>query len=152
MALLVCSIPLSAFGASLAKTDVDDISFQAKGYSTYGHELHEANGEIVFCVQYGVTSPSGSYSSSTLKKLVNSDISSYYSEYMTIARYIYFGYTSKYGTDFPDSDAFPDEDDLEEALTAACSCQQWIWEYVYENITTEYGYPTRSGFVEFIPK
>ena len=102
-----------------------------------GHEMHYANYDgvtyLLFCAQYGKTSPNGgTYVYDTQFKVqLNSGA------YHKIAEYIYFGYTMKYGTGLPTTT---------EAKIAACSTQQFVWEYIRDNITAQYGAPSRNSW------
>lgn len=86
-----------------------------------GHELHYAtydgNAYMVFCSQYGQTSPNGGiYEYDTqFKAELNSGA------YQRIAEYIYFGYTMKHGAGLPNS---------AQARKDACATQQYVWEYI----------------------
>ena len=88
---------------------------------------------MLFCAQYGETSPNGGtyVYDSQFKVQLNSGT------YQKIAEYIYFGYTMKYGAGLPSTT---------EAKRAACSTQQFVWEYIRDNITSQYGAPSRNSW------
>lgn len=92
-------------------------------YSTYDGKTY-----IVFCVQYGKTSPNGStyeYGKEFKKYLNRSgDL------YERIADYIAFGYTLQYGDGLPSTTA---------EWKAACCTQQFVWETLGVN-------PSRSSW------
>ena len=102
-----------------------------------GHELHYAtydgNAYMVFCSQYGQTSPNGGiYEYDTqFKAELNSGA------YQRIAEYIYFGYTMKHGAGLPNS---------AQARKDACATQQYVWEYIRNNINFQYGAPSRDSW------
>ena len=102
-----------------------------------GHELHYAtydgNAYMVFCSQYGQTSPNGwIYEYDTqFKAELNSGA------YQRIAEYIYFGYTMKHGAGLPNS---------AQARKDACATQQYVWEYIRNNINFQYGAPSRDSW------
>ena len=58
-------------------------------------------------------------------------------EYEKMAEMIYFGYTMNYGMGIPSS---------AEARKAAACTQQYVWEYVHNNIDSSYGVPSRSSW------
>lgn len=136
MALLIflSAFPLTAF----AGTYITDMNSNATfgvisgSYSTYGHEMHyckyDGKTYIVFCVQYGKTSPDGS------TYTYGSDFRTYLNRegatYEKIAKYIAFGYTLQYGDGLPTTTA---------AWKAACATQQFVWETLGVN-------PTRSSW------
>ena len=98
----------------------------------YGHEMHYSTYDgktyIVFCVQYGKTSPNGStyeYGKEFKKYLNRSgDL------YERIADYIAFGYTLQYGDGLPSTTS---------EWKAACCTQQFVWETLGVN-------PSRSSW------
>ena len=130
--------------ASFAKY-ITDMNSNAKfgvisnSKETYGHEMHYATYDstkyILFCTQYGETSPTGK----TYK--YNEDFQVELKEdrksYEKIAEYIYFGYTMTYGTGLPKTKA---------AKRAACAAQQFTWEYIEDNINSSYGSPSRNSW------
>lgn len=141
LALILCSaIPINTFAAFIT-----DISGNARfgivqnSLNSYGHELHYAQYDgvtyLVFCCQYGSNSPSGQ------EYVYNSDFIAQYkeqrAEYEKIAEYIYFGYTMKHGMGLPTTT---------EALRDACATQQFVWEYINNNITSQYGAPSRNSW------
>lgn len=126
--LLSLLIVLSAFPSTVfAATYITDMNSNAKfgviegSLDDYGHEMHYSTYDgktyIVFCVQYGKTSPNGStyeYGKEFKKYLNRSgDL------YERIADYIAFGYTLKYGDGLPSTTA---------EWKAACCTQQFVWE------------------------
>ena len=136
MALMIC---LSAFPiTSFASTFITDMNSDAQfgvisgTLDKYGHEMHYAKYDgktyIVFCVQYGKTSPNGSTYEygKDFKKYVNREGSTY----EKIADYIAFGYTLQYGDGLPNT---------KEEWIAACCTQQYVWEELGVN-------PTRSSW------
>ncbi|MCM1285711.1 MAG: VaFE repeat-containing surface-anchored protein [Acetobacter sp.] len=137
--LMSLLIILSAFPiTSFASTYITDMNSDAQfgvisgSLDKYGHELHYAKYDgktyIVFCVQYGKTSPTGlSYKyGSDFKTYVNNKGNTY----DTIADYIAFGYTLQYGDGLPNT---------KEEWIAACCTQQYVWEKLGVN-------PTRSSW------
>lgn len=98
----------------------------------YGHEMHYSTYDgktyIVFCVQYGKTSPTGvTYEyGKDFKKYVNREGATY----EKIADYIAFGYTLQHGDGLPNT---------KEEWIAACCTQQYVWEELGVN-------PTRSSW------
>ncbi len=136
MALMIC---LSAFPiTSFASTFITDMNSDAQfgvisgTLDKYGHELHYAKYDgktyIVFCVQYGKTSPNGStYKYGTdFKKYVNREGATY----EKIADYIAFGYTLQHGDGLPST---------KQEWIDACCTQQFVWETLGVN-------PTRSSW------
>ncbi len=136
MALMIC---LSAFPiTSFASTFITDMNSDAQfgvisgTLDKYGHELHYAKYDgktyIVFCVQYGKTSPNGStYKYGTdFKKYVNREGATY----EKIADYIAFGYTLQHGGGLPST---------KQEWIDACCTQQFVWETLGVN-------PTRSSW------
>lgn len=136
MALIIClsAFPISAF----ASTYITDMNSNAQfgaisgTLSKYGHELHYAKYDgktyIVFCAQYGKTSPDGSTYSygSDFKTYVNNKGDTY----DTIADYIAFGYTLQHGDGLPST---------KQEWIDACCTQQYVWEKLGVN-------PTRSSW------
>ncbi len=132
--MVLSTFPLTSF----ASTYITDMNSNAQfgvvsgSYDKFGHEMHYAKYDgktyIVFCCQYGVTSPNGS----TYK--YGSDFRTYVNNkgntYDTIADYIAFGYTLQYGDGLPDTKA---------EWIAACCTQQYVWEKLGVN-------PTRSSW------
>ena len=138
--LLLTSLPIQTFA-----TFITDINSDAKfgvisgSLAEYGHELHysiyDNTTYLLFCTQYGQTSPDGSSYS------YNGDFVPQYkaqrSQYEKIAEYIYFGYTMKYGMGLPTS---------AEAKKAACATQQFVWEYIHNNIDGNAKVPSRDSW------
>ena len=137
--LLSLLIVLSAFPSTVfAATYITDMNSNAKfgviegSLDDYGHEMHYSTYDgktyIVFCVQYGKTSPNGStyeYGKEFKKYLNRSgDL------YERIADYIAFGYTLQYGDGLPSTTA---------EWKAACCTQQFVWETLGVN-------PSRSSW------
>ena len=110
--------------------------------ANYGHELHyigfsgATNTALLFCMQYKVSTKTGS---STIGSNVTFyDAATYDSaKYASLLNYIYFGYSQYYGCEFA---AFW------ECIWRACATQQFIWEWVYNNVNSNYGYPTRDSW------
>lgn len=136
MALMIC---LSAFPiTSFASTFITDMHSDAQfgvisgTLDKYGHEMHYAKYDgktyIVFCVQYGKTSPNGSTYEygKDFKKYVNREGSTY----EKIADYIAFGYTLQHGDGLPNT---------KQEWIDACCTQQFVWETLGVN-------PTRSSW------
>ncbi len=136
MALMIC---LSAFPiTSFASTFITDMNSDAQfgvisgTLDKYGHEMHYAKYDgktyIVFCVQYGKTSPNGSTYEygKDFKKYVNREGSTY----EKIADYIAFGYTLQHGDGLPNT---------KQEWIDACCTQQFVWETLGVN-------PTRSSW------
>lgn len=141
LALILCSaIPINTFAAFI--TDINGnarFGIIQNSLNNYGHELHYAQYDevtyLVFCCQYGATSQTGQ------EYVYNSDFIAQYkeqrAEYEKIAEYIYFGYTMKHGMGLPTTT---------EALRDACATQQFVWEYINNNITSQYGAPSRNSW------
>lgn len=141
LVLTLCSsLPISSFA-----TFITDINSNATfgvisgSLSAYGHELHYANYDggtyILFCTQYGKTSPTGkeyTYNGEFIAQYKNNR-----PEYEKIAEMIYFGYTMKYGMGLPTST---------EAKRAACATQQYVWEYIHNNIDGSSKVPGRDSW------
>ena len=137
--LLSLLIIISTFPATVyASTFITDMNSDAEfgvvsgSYDKYGHEMHYAKYDgktyIVFCVQYGKTSPTGTtyeYGKDFVKYVNRSG-----DTYRKIADYIAFGYTLKYGDGLPNTKA---------EWIAACCTQQFVWETLGVN-------PTRSSW------
>lgn len=138
--VLINSFNLNTFAAYITDMNSDaQFGVISGSLNDYKHELHYANYDgqtyIVFCCQRGVTSPNGGtyqYNSDFLVKF-NNDAQAY----RKIAQYIYFGYTMKYGYGLPTTT---------EAKRAACATQQFVWEYVYNNIDKTWGIASRNSW------
>ena len=126
--MLINAMPISAFATFITDINSDATFGVISGsLSEYGHELHYANYDgstyIAFCTQFGKTSPTGR------DYAFNNEFYAEYKEnrpeYERIAEMIYFGYTMNYGLGIPSST---------EAKKAACATQQYVWEYIYNNI------------------
>ena len=138
--ILLTALPLQTFAAFIS-----DINSNAKfgvisgSLANYGHELHYADYDgtryLVFCTQYGKTSPSGG------EYTYNGDFIVQYKEnlpqYEKVAEMIYFGYTMNYGYGIPTT---------ADAIRAACCTQQWVWEYIHNNIDGSTSVPSRSSW------
>ena len=130
--LLLTSLPINTFAAFI--TDMNSnaqFGVISGSLSKVGHELHYATYDgqtyIAFCCQKGIKSPNGS------EYTFNGDFYVQYKQnlpqYEKIAEMIYFGYTMKYGLGLPSSD---------EAYRAACCTQQYVWEYIHNNINSSF--------------
>lgn len=120
--ILLTSLPINTFA-----TFITDMNSNAQfgvisgSLANYGHELHYANYDgqtyLMFCTQYGTTSPDGS------NYVYNGDFIVQYKnnlpQYEKIAEMIYFGYTMNYGLGIPSST---------ESIRAMCCTQQYVWE------------------------
>lgn len=136
--IVLSSLPITTFAAYI--TDMNSnaqFGVVSGSLGTYGHELHYATYDgrtyLLFCSQYGETSPSGgtyTYNSQFIAQLNNSS-------YKKIAEYIYFGYTSKHGDGLPTT---------VEARRDACATQQFVWEYVRDHIDARFGAPGRDSW------
>ena len=137
--LLFLLIILSVFPTTVFAADyITDMNSNANfgvisgTLDKYGHELHYAKYDgktyIVFCVQYGKTSPDGSTYEygKDFKKYVNREGATY----EKIADYIAFGYTLQHGDGLPNS---------KQEWIDACCTQQYVWETLGVN-------PTRSSW------
>lgn len=137
--LMALIIVLSAFPiTSFASTFITDMNSDAQfgvisgSYDKYGHEMHYAKYDgrtyIVFCVQYGITSPDGSTYEygKEFKKYVNREGDTY----EKIADYIAFGYTLQHGDGLPNT---------KQEWIDACCTQQFVWETLGVN-------PSRSSW------
>lgn len=137
--LLSLLIIISTFPATVyASTFITDMNSDAEfgvvsgSYNKYGHEMHYSKYDgktyIVFCVEYGKTSPTGTtyeYGKDFVKYVNRSG-----DTYRKIADYIAFGYTLQYGDGLPSTKA---------EWIAACCTQQFVWETLGVN-------PTRSSW------
>ena len=137
--LLSLLIIISTFPATVyASTFITDMNSDAEfgvvsgSYDKYGHEMHYSKYDgktyIVFCVEYGKTSPTGTtyeYGKDFVKYVNRSG-----GTYRKIADYIAFGYTLQYGDGLPNTKA---------EWIAACCTQQFVWETLGVN-------PTRSSW------
>lgn len=137
--LLSLLIILSVFPTTVfASTFITDMNNNAKfgvvsgSLDKYRHEMHYSTYDgktyIVFCVQYGKTSPTGvtyEYGKDFVKYVNRSG-----DTYRKIADYIAFGYTLQYGDGLPNT---------KEEWIAACCTQQYVWEKLGVN-------PTRSSW------
>lgn len=138
--ILLTALPLQTFA-----TFITDINSNAKfgvisgSLANYGHELHYADYDgttyLVFCTQYGKTSPNGG------DYVYNGDFIVHYKnnlpQYEKVAEMIYFGYAMNYGYGIPTST---------EAIRAACCTQQWVWEYIHNNIDGNTSVPARESW------
>ena len=137
--LLSLLIIISTFPATVyASTFITDMNSDAEfgvvsgSYAKYGHEMYYSKYDgktyIVFCVEYGKTSPTGTtyeYGKDFVKYVNRSG-----DTYRKIADYIAFGYTLQYGDGLPSTKA---------EWIAACCTQQFVWETLGVN-------PTRSSW------
>lgn len=137
--LLSLLIIISTFPATVyASTFITDMNSDAEfgvvsgSYDKYGHEMHYSKYDgktyIVFCVEYGKTSPTGTtyeYGKDFVKYVNRSG-----DTFRKIADYIAFGYTLQYGDGLPSTKA---------EWIAACCTQQFVWETLGVN-------PTRSSW------
>ena len=137
--VLLTSLPISTFAFI---TDINsDAEFGAipGSLDEYSHELHYATYEgqtyLVFCAEKGRKSPNGSIYTYGDDFLVH--YKENMQEYQNIAETIYFGHTMYYGLGLPETD---------DAKRSACACQQFVWEYIYNNITQEYGVTDRNSW------
>ena len=100
-----------------------------------GDATYDGSTYIVFCTKWQITSPNGS------EYTYNGDFIPQYKEnrpeYARLAEMIYWGYTMKYGTGLPTTDA---------AYSAACATQQYVWEYIHNNIDSSFSYPSRDSW------
>lgn len=138
--ILLTALPLQTFAAFI--TDINSnarFGVISGSLANYGHELHYADYDgtryLVFCTQYGKTSPNGG------DYTYNGDFIVHYKnnlpQYEKIAEMIYFGYTMNYGYGIPTST---------EAIRAACCTQQWVWEYIHNNIDGSISVPSRNSW------
>ena len=138
--ILLTTLPLQTFAAFI--TDINSnarFGVISGSLANYGHELHYADYDgtryLVFCTQYGKTSPNGG------DYTYNGDFIVHYKnnlpQYEKIAEMIYFGYTMNYGYGIPTST---------EAIRAACCTQQWVWEYIHNNIDGSISVPSRNSW------
>ena len=132
--MVIGAFPITSFAGTYITDMNSDANFGvvSGSYSDYGHELHYAKYDgktyIVFCAQYGKTSPNGS--SYEFGKDFKTYVNNYGDTYKQIAKYISFGYTMKYGDGLPSTKA---------EKIAACCTQQYVWETLGVN-------PTRSSW------
>ncbi len=138
--LILTSLPLNTFATFI--TDMNSnahFGIVSGSLANCGHELHYANYDgttyLTFCCQKGKKSPNGS------EYTYNGDFYVQYKQnlpqYEKIAEMIYFGYTMKYGLGVPTS---------EEAYRAACCTQQYVWEYIHNNIDSNLGVYDRDSW------
>ena len=139
--LILCStLPISTFAAYITDINSDaQFGIISGSLSTYKHELHYANYDnatyILFCTQQGKKSPNGStykYNSDFVVEMNNNRAA-----YKKIAEMIYFGYTMNHGSGLPAST---------DAKRDACATQQYVWEYIHNNIDGSYGVPSRDSW------
>ncbi|MGN0523796.1 MAG: collagen binding domain-containing protein, partial [Eubacterium sp.] len=132
--MVIGAFPITSFAGTYITDMNSDANFGvvSGSYSDYGHELHYAKYDgktyIVFCAQYGKTSPNGS--SYEFGKDFKAYVNNYGDTYKQIAKYISFGYTMQYGDGLPSTKA---------EKIAACCTQQYVWETLGVN-------PTRSSW------
>lgn len=120
--VLVTSLPIQTFAAFITDMNSNaEFGVISGSLETYGHELHYANYDgatyMLFCTQFGITSPNGSayvYGNEFLAQFKESR-----PEYQKIAEMIYFGYSMNYGMGLPGS---------YDAQKAAACTQQYVWE------------------------
>lgn len=132
--IALSAFPITSYAGEFITNMNSDAEFGvvSGSYDKYGHEMHYAKYDgktyIVFCCEYGTTSPSGS----TYK--YGDDFKKYYNRsgatYEKIADYIAFGYTLQYGDGLPSN---------KNEWIAACCTQQFVWEILGVN-------PTRSSW------
>lgn len=132
--IALSAFPITSYAGEFITNMNSDAEFGvvSGSYDKYGHEMHYAKYDgktyIVFCCEYGTTSPSGS----TYK--YGDDFKKYYNRsgatYEKIADYIAFGYTLQYGDGLPSN---------KNEWIAACCTQQFVWETLGVN-------PTRSSW------
>lgn len=138
--ILLTSLPIQTFA-----TFITDMNSNAKfgvisgSFAKLGHEIHYAEYDgatyMAFCCQRGVTSPNGSeyvYNGDFIVQYKNS-----LPQYERIAEMIYFGYTMKHGMGLPTND---------EAYRDACCTQQYVWEYIRNNIDGSYPATDRNSW------
>lgn len=132
--MVIGAFPITSFAGTYITDMNSDANFGvvSGSYSDYRHELHYAKYDgktyIVFCAQYGKTSPNGS--SYEFGKDFKTYVNNYGDTYKQIAKYISFGYTMQYGDGLPSTKA---------EKIAACCTQQYVWETLGVN-------PTRSSW------
>ena len=138
--MIITSLPVSAFATFITDIDSDaQFGVVSGSLSAYGHELHYAKYDgttyLLFCAEYGQTSPTGK------EYTYNSDFVAEYKanrpKYEKVAEMIYFGYAMNYGLGLPTST---------EAKKAACATQQYVWEYIHDNIDSSKNHPTRNSW------
>ena len=132
--IALSAFPITSYAGEFITNMNSDAEFGvvSGSHDKYGHEMHYAKYDgktyIVFCCEYGTTSPSGS----TYK--YGDDFKKYYNRsgatYEKIADYIAFGYTLQYGDGLPSN---------KNEWIAACCTQQFVWETLGVN-------PTRSSW------
>ena len=139
--LMLCtSLPISTFAAFITNINSDaQFGIVPGSKASYGHELHWATYDgvqyLIFCANYGATSPNGG------NYTYNGDFIVHYKnsapQYSKVAEMIYFGYTMKHGVGLPTND---------EAMRDACCTQQWVWEFIHNNIDGNSKVPTRESW------
>ena len=143
--LMLVLIFLSCSQTSSLAAYITDLNSNASfgvvpgSYDEYWHEMHYADYDgaryALFCLQYDTLSPNGreyEFNSEFYVEL-NKDMNLY----KRMGEYIYFGYSMKHGAGVPYTI---------EAKKAFCATQQYIWEYTYNNITQDFGYPDRDSW------
>lgn len=132
--IIISTVPATVYASTFITDMNSDAEFGvvSGSYDKYGHEMHYAKYDgktyIVFCVEYGKTSPTGTtyeYGKDFVKYVNRSG-----DTYRKIADYIAFGYTLQYGDGLPSTKA---------EWIAACCTQQFVWETLGVN-------PTRSSW------
>ena len=140
--ILMASLPIQTFAVFITNINSNATFGVVSGsLNEYGHEMHYANYDgteyLLFCTQYGKKSPTGKEYS------YNGDFLAQYKEqrmeYEKIAEMIYFGYTMKYGMGLPN--------DID-SKKAACATQQYVWEYITNNIDSATTAPARDSWNE----
>ena len=138
--LLMSTLPLNSFA-----TFITEINSNAKfgvisnSLSNFGHELHYANYDgqtyMAFCTEYGLASASGQdyVYNNEFKTKFKSDIP----QYEKMSEMIYFGYSMINGTGVP-TGMFSQK--------AACCTQQYVWEYIHNNIDASTTVPSRDSW------
>lgn len=138
--ITLTSLPIETFA-----TFITDMNSNARfgvipdTFAKLGHEIHYVDYDgatyMAFCCQRGVKSPNGSeyvYNGDFIVQYKNS-----LPQYEKIAEMIYFGYTMKHGMGLPSND---------EAYRDACATQQYVWEYIRNNIDSSYPVTERNSW------
>lgn len=130
--ILISTLPIQTLATFITDINSNAVFGVISGtFVKLGHEIHYADYDnskyMVFCVQRGVKSPTG------IEYTYGRDFVPQYKEhrieYEYIAEMIYFGYTMNYGMGIPEND---------DAYRAACCTQQFVWEYIHNNIDSSY--------------
>ncbi|MBQ9298799.1 MAG: hypothetical protein IJ223_07265 [Clostridia bacterium] len=127
---ILCIATLSLKSMAVFITDMNsnaEFGIIKGSYRNYGHQLHyctyDGKTYMLFCTQFGVKSPTGREYTYDDEFVLEYKYN--YEKYQKLAEMVYFGYAMKHGTGLPIND---------EAKSAMCCTQQYVWEYIKNNI------------------